>query len=416
MDAQRAIAVLNRASENHMYDAERIPEGDAEKITAAEQIVQLCHQVEQVVRGSFPGETDERVIAQKVPHWPGVVRILAEAEGKMVASGPSAVQYVEQEPEVVAPVQRSPEPAVEPPAPIGEAPVPVAASSAPSLDRRDPASGEVWLDQMGSAWTVLHYSGGTSAEVRSVVSGEKTIVPAGFLKTYQSAVPIPGQGAEAPVVVDQAQDVGEAVDYALSDDPPAESPVEKDASTNAAQLVSEEIKDAIDTDVDPEPDSENDQTPTQQQYDELVDGVESRYMPTGMPFPTDLEAPPETHAEMFADVDDATARILHSKYNALAARAKYLHDLEDAISRECDLVRTYHMRRALGKARHEAEKDATLKEVTMVAETDELVSEWAGYARSHSEEARALKTFHDIYTQHVVVLSRDWSMREAQVR
>lgn len=464
MDVQRAVAILNRAAENHMYDATKIPESDVDKITAAEQQVQLCEQVEQVVHGAFPGVTDERVIAQSVPHWPGVVKILAEAKVFVGLNGPPSTprQVAVEEPTITDPPKateqvvnvdtQDPEPlaAVKPDPPAPQGP-----------DRSEPSKGEVWLDSQGNAWEVVSYYGGQSAEVRNVASGEPTIVPTGFLKRRELAseqkivdmnvlpdqpvavIQEPKAAEPSPSPQGPTDDGHQPLSSAPVEDHPPETPENSDPS--AMSVTYEEDADADENvglkehheylSIQPSPtgvsirqgpqavdlvshkdDRSSAMLKEQDKYDIVVERVQDRYQIPGMPEPTELENPSAIKAEDFSNVDDAMARFLHGHYNALTAYAKYRHDVEDAISRECDLVRTYHMRRAMAQARREIGKDATVTEVKIIAETDPLVAEWSAYAREHAEEARAIKTFHDIYAQHVVVLSRDWSMREAQVR
>jgi len=423
MDAKRALAILNRAAENQMYDPERIPEDDGAKIQAATEQVQLAEQMEQVVHRMYAndgGLPSDAIIAQKVPHWPAICAVLAEAKVFVGANepesppdgplGPDDVVQVEkaEAPDLMANLKKSLDDAKErhdDPVPAVEAP---AADQAP--DQGDPVNGEVWLDQRGNAWEVVHYSGGSSAEVKSVASGEPTIVPAGFLKRRQEIItqgdktevvlesPMTDDDRSAPDSSDDEQLVKEIVSA-------SDEIIQKAATVRPGELA------------DKTSPPEQDQVGTEQdRYEALVEEVQERYQPSGMPIPQDLADPPSIDAESFADVDDATARILHGKYNALAARAKYLHDVEDAVARRCDLVRMHHMRRAMAVARKSAGKDATVTEIKILAEEDELVVEWAEYVRQHIEEAKAYKTFHDIYAQHVVVLSRDWSMREMQVR
>ncbi len=313
------------------------------------------------------------------------------------------------------------------------APTPIAAVP----DQGSPREKEVWLDGQGIAWEVVHVAA-QSAEVKNVPSGEGTIVPLGFLKKRHQVASAPDvqgseivevkNGEQAEVVVEPdyakatATDEGQP-DYQSSWSPPtiSEFPPAPAIDTSPPPYVpplsSEEQKRLADWPPgQPPTDSPDDAKIEVAKYDDLIESVESRYEPAGMPIPRDLEDPPSIDAEGFADLDDKNARIAHSKYNALAARAKYLHDVEDAKARECDLVRTHHMRRAMAQTRGELGSSATVTEVKIVAEEDALVDEWASYARQHADEARAFKTFHDIYTKHVEVLSRDWTMREKQVR
>lgn len=428
MDVQRAVAILNRAAENRMYDATKIPESDADKITAAEQQVQLCEQVEQVVHGAFPGVTDERIIAQSVPHWPGVVKILAEAKVFVGSNGPPSTprQIAVEEPtipdspkateQIVDADAQDPDPLAvvkpDPPAPQGP-------------NRSEPSKGEVWLDSQGNAWEVVSYYGGQSAEVRNVASGEPTIVPTGFLKRrHQTETPLADQLIKQ--ATDSARMVLDAVQPEATDpSPPPQDPTDDGHEPLSSAPVEDhstetpEIPTTSAAFVTYEEDAAGEKAQAgvmTAEYDALVDEIERRYAPSGMPIPRDLEDPPSIDAESFADVDDKVARILHGKYNALAARAKYLHDVEDAIARRCKLRKLRCVRNVMKPLRSEYGKTMTLTEIKAIAEEVPDVIEWDEYVQLHEDEARAYRTFHDIYAEHVKTLSRDWSMREAQVR
>jgi N-glycosidase YbiA len=152
------------------------------------------------------------------------------------------------------------------------------------------------------------------------------------------------------------------------------------------------------------------------QYHCLLDETARRYTPAGWVVPSDPVDPPSPMPDDLTEIDDKTARRLHSQFNALAARARYLHDVEQARARGCDLVRKLHLRRAKHEARASLAKSATETAINEIAESDEQVSSWTERKQRHSEEAEAFKTFFDIYTQNVVVLSRDWTMRDKQVQ
>lgn len=161
----------------------------------------------------------------------------------------------------------------------------------------------------------------------------------------------------------------------------------------------------------PEHDDEGDEA-----YQRILEDTEARYSPSGMPIPVDLVDPPSVNPENFDEVSDRDARALHSKYGALAARAKYLHDVEDARARGCNLLRKLYLRAAMRKARdEELGKSSTLTErQDWAEENDEDLQKWTERAQKHADEASAWKTFFDIYSQHVVNLSRDWTMRDLQ--
>lgn len=160
----------------------------------------------------------------------------------------------------------------------------------------------------------------------------------------------------------------------------------------------------------PEHDDEGDE-----RYQTILEETEERYSPAGMPIPQDLEDPPDGMPEMLDDVPDKVAQRLHGQYNSLAARAKFLHDVEDARARGCKLTRKLYMRGAMRKAREDLGASSTITEREAWAEDfDDDVRVWGERANKHEEAAKAWKTFFDIYTQNVVVLSRDWTMRDRQ--
>lgn len=152
------------------------------------------------------------------------------------------------------------------------------------------------------------------------------------------------------------------------------------------------------------------------QYTNLVEQVEHDYGPVAMPVPMDLERPPEGMPEDLTMVGDIEQRRLHSQFNALAARSRYLRGFEDALARACKRLRQSYMKTAMKDARVELGKDASVTEVTQRAEDDESVSTWTERMVRHQERADAYKTFFDIYAEHVVVLSRDWTMRDQEQR
>lgn len=150
-------------------------------------------------------------------------------------------------------------------------------------------------------------------------------------------------------------------------------------------------------------------------YQTILEDTEERYTPAGMPIPHELDDPPDIMPEMLDQVPDVVAQRLHSQFNALAARAKYLHDVEDARARECGMIHKLFLRGAKRKAREVLGSSSTITEREEWSEdNDKDVRLWGERANKHREIARARKTFFDIYTTNVVVLSRDWTMRDQQ--
>jgi hypothetical protein len=65
-------------------------------------------------------------------------------------------------------------------------------------------------------------------------------------------------------------------------------------------------------------------------------------------------------------------------------------------------------------ARQELGKDATLHEVQAMAEEDEAVATWIQREQHHADQQDKYKDLFEIYTENVVVLSRDWTMRSSE--
>jgi hypothetical protein len=134
-----------------------------------------------------------------------------------------------------------------------------------------------------------------------------------------------------------------------------------------------------------------------------------------MPVPMDLERPPEGMPEDLTAVGDVEQRRLHSQFNALGARARYLRGFEDAMARGCKRLRQSYMKTAMKQARGQLGAQASVTEVTQLAEEDEVVKKWTErMVRPSADRADAYKTFFDMYSENVTVLSRDWTMRDQE--
>lgn len=149
-------------------------------------------------------------------------------------------------------------------------------------------------------------------------------------------------------------------------------------------------------------------------YADLLAQVDANYAPKGMPAPMDLSRPPLNMPEDLTQVDAINARMYHSQFNALAARSRYLAGLERAKARSCERLYKHHLKGAMRDARQEMGKDASVTEVTQKAEDHEVVANWLRRRDMHADRAEAFETFLRFYTEDVTVLSRDWTMREAE--
>lgn len=133
-----------------------------------------------------------------------------------------------------------------------------------------------------------------------------------------------------------------------------------------------------------------------------------------MPVPMDLETPPAAMPDDLTGIPDVQARAFHAQFNALASRARYLQGLEAAKARACERILKQHMKLAMREARGELGKDASVTEVSQLAEDNEIVATWIRRRELHADRADAYKTFREMYTEDVTVLSRDWTMRDRE--
>jgi hypothetical protein len=464
IDVQRAIGVLNTAMAHNMFPQGAIPESDSDKLIAAEEIIGKCRQAEKVA---------EVVGKARLPTWPAVEAVLFQANVIMGTDGiPSAqpVQTQVSQPQqtVPAPVSQipNPTPVVQPQQSKTTTKASTNNDGGLTINRAvtqakasDPVAGEVWLDHSGNEWEVTSYSGGMSAMVKSVKTGDPTMVPSGFLKTRKSeskSEPTPVQEPETAitnaleeqqVVQALSQTTEQPVDSSVYQSPnvpdgaqpgdqvkidgntfnvtadgnaltgtPVAIPAQSESNHPVLEAIAEQLHQTHSDISDQSNKSESDEEDEDERYQQVIYEVDRLYTPSGMPVPHDLENPPEIMPDDLVQVDGVEARRLHSQFNALAARAKLLHDKQNALARRCELYRKLFLKAAMRHAREELGKSATVTEVQQLAEEDENVSLWANRKFDHAEEADAFKTFMEIYTQNVAVLSRDGSLRESQVR
>lgn len=420
LDVQRATAIISRGQEHGYFPEGKMPESETDRIVEAEKLVVLAQQVEVLAK---------EIGKHNIPGWPAAEVILFEAQVTM-GSGESnghaaSVEETakEDESDVKATQDSSASTDVHVDQPQQQAAVEVSASQAAGRQASveagdwsrspDPQKGEVWADAQGEEWEVLSYGGGPSAEVMKVSTGEKTLVPAGMLKTkvrnapgeFQHPISAPSDETSDTSTTNLVEDaLQELSDQGLATGPDGES--YKVSFTGKAP---EQAYTSPDTSI-PEHDDEDDE-----RYQSILAETEERYTPAGWVIPHELQEPPDLMPEMLDQVPDVMAQRYHSQFNAAAARAKYLHDVEDARARGCKLTRKLFLRGAMRKAREQLGGSSTITEREAWAEDfDDDVRVWGERANKHDENARAWKTFFDLYTQNVVVLSRDWTMRDQQ--
>lgn len=289
---------------------------------------------------------------------------------------------------------------------------------------------ETWLDENGGEWKIISGGGGPQIQVISVATGDETIVPAGFLKrrkeessTTPSPPPPPSSSSVdsaglSPVMTSPAT-ASPSPSATGSEPSPAQQPsLPQPPSSSPSEPRVEGMapyppRSPLNTTGDPMPDVDTD---GDEVYERLIASVNQIYMPEGMPVPMDLETPPEGIPDDLTAIGVAENRRLHSQFNALSARARLLRSVEAARARDCDRVRKRYLKEPMREARSELGKDASVTEVVQRAEEAETVEIWTARVQYHSDRADAYKTFFDMYSENVVVLSRDYTMREIEER
>jgi hypothetical protein len=152
-----------------------------------------------------------------------------------------------------------------------------------------------------------------------------------------------------------------------------------------------------------------------EQYGNLLAQVNDDYTPSGMPTPMDLERPPTEMPDDLTSIGDIEQRRLHSQFNALASRARYLQGIEAAKARACGRVKDNYLKQPMRDARKELGSGASVGEVRGLAEEkSEVVQTWTAREQRHADRAEAYGTFRSFYSTDVEVLSRDWTMRSQE--
>jgi hypothetical protein len=441
-----------------MYEQGKMPEGDSDRIVAAEELIQLARQCE-TVKDAILASQGPMAVANQIPNWKAAEAVLMEANllvGANESNGYAPAETTAKEDESdVKDLQYSSASTDEPvDQPVQEAPVEVpatldttheggdahttadhsqsvghpnatgpqsVASAGASETREDAKKGEIWVDAGGEEWEILSYSGGPQADVMKVKTGEKTMVPAGMLKRKVRDTDVPAVGQTQTVPTDDRNDRGATPERltTIADDTDLmtaavvadiKSSVQDRYDQPESSIEAQFPSQTPDTSI-PQQDSEDDED-----YQRILEETETRYFPEGFPVPHQLEKPPAFIAiEDLVDVEDLPARTLHSQFNALAARAKLLYSVENARARDCARARKLSLRGPMREAREKLGSSSTLTERESWAEEHhpEVVT-WSERVHKHSEEAKALEIYFDMYTENVSVLSRDWTMRDKE--
>lgn len=308
-------------------------------------------------------------------------------------------------------------------------------------------NGERWVDAQGNEWDILSGSGTPQIEARAVSNNEVTTLPAGFLKMRSPNQPPPSQPQPPAPLVPAAPEPPQVTEGEIRVAPDGYSYALKTVEVDrvlvtdvngepkgyvdlvvwvtwplslATQAPAQAPQQPAEAPVDAEPasaswsapiidDDEGDET-----YGNLLAHVSANYMPSAMPVPADLERPPAAMPDDLTAIPDIQARALHSQFNALASRARYLQGLEAAKARACERVLKQYMKVAMREARATLGKDASVTEVSQLAEENDGAATWIRRRDIHADRADAYKTFREMYSEDVSVLSRDWTMREIE--
>lgn len=392
-----ATNVLHVAMRINMFPEGAMPDSEADKVSEADKIVQIA--------------TQQKKIIQEIGEWNIPAPQVAALKEVLVLVG---VPYEDEPAQAPSPEPELPSAS---PSPVGEesgtagseesAPPPAALSTTPEQGSGDHAAaepspsgfagvvGERWLDATGEAWDISSLDPLHAVYVRT---GETTPLPVGFLKERS-----PEQPASEALQPDPAPLQQTLTNAPLPEQTSPEVPGPP-ASEGSERHEAQQISTPID-------DDENDDA-----YANLLAKVRENWEPVGMPAPMDLERPPAGMPEDLTGLSDIQQRALHSQFNALASRARYLHGFEAAKARACDRLYEYHLKGAMREVRASLGKDASVTEVRQQAEDNDLVEPWLRRRDMHSERADAYKTFFAFYTEDVSVLSRDWTMRSIEER
>lgn len=432
-DVTRAVGILNTAMRANMFAQGGIPESDADKIIAAEKVVASAEQAKDLA---------DAIGKERVPLYDSILAVLFEAQvlvgtdRPQATNGSTAVEEPDSTDAVIAHVDAE----LARPQPDARQ-LELEAEAAP-MEKQS-----TWADPAGGLWTVVRDLG-PQVEVLSA-AGEPTVVPRGFLKVMKTSghldlVVVPKDNAVfvhhhgcmrwvyplddtiLPKVGDtkECDNCASILPIGSIDDggyvPPTHesSPLATTATTTPVETIINVVPKPVPEEdpstpslSSPAPSSsesaqEVDDTEGDQAYAEIVERVERDWSPPGMPVPRDMEDEP---LPMVADLtaDESMNRRLHSQFNALAARARYLGGLERAKAREIARARKLRMRPAMREARKLLGANATVTEVKEEAEQDEVVASWIVREARHADKAAAYQTFFEIYTDNVSVLSRD---------
>jgi len=396
---KRAIDILAAAAEHGMFDKSPdggplLPEDDGAKIIEAEKLVEMCRQAQRISSesgGTMVAKTD------------AINAVLAQAEvigGTPQPTDDGETSLAEQ---LKADVDAKSEPA---PAPAPQEQPP--AEQQPTSDSGDALPGETWVDEDGVPWVIDADLDAEGYEAHPQGSDEKTTVPREHFKTKVSDAPSQPSSQDSPSSPSDASATS-------SETPPAtpatesEEPGGKDSGSDTQppgqQSSSSSSSSSDDVPVD---DDEGDE-----EYATLIAGVEAGFGRAKLPLPADLVELP-VMPEDLTGIGDIEARKLHSQFNACAARAHYLLGLERDKKVGCGRMRRKYMKGPMRQAREKLGKDATLHEVQMLAEEDESVATWIRREHHHADQEIKYKDLFEIYTENVVVLSRDWTMRSSE--
>lgn len=449
---ERAVAVMNAAAKCHMFDPARIPESDGDKITEAEKLIALALQAKIVV---------DQVGASNVPTWPFVRELLLEG-GALDGDQPSPPIQAATPPGGSEAFAAAAQPTPAPEAQVAQQelpPPPAALEPQAAQPFTQPQKSEFWVDANGAEWEIMAAGGGPQVEAKSVQTGETTVLPVGFLKhisagqrpEQQPAIPPQPTVQELPPSPPSVPSSAPASPPSPSPTPttePAAAPTPSASPSVSPEPITAEPAAPPSTLPSSEPSGSESQAPSSpssppeassspgsaeeprhaaqiyvapidddegdEEYGKVLDEAVNSYQPTGMPAPMDLERPPEEMPDDLTTIDNISARRLHSQFNALASRARYLRGLEAAKARACSRQRQRYLKPAMREARGQLGKDASVTEVQHLAEDDASVATWTERQDRHGDRAEAYETFFKLYSEDVSVLSRDWTMRSIE--
>lgn len=143
--------------------------------------------------------------------------------------------------------------------------------------------------------------------------------------------------------------------------------------------------------------------------------AEAQARKDNLPIPPDIEGQPEPLPADFTTLSGPEVRRYHSLYHSYLSRASYLLACEESDLDAAHHIYLDHYNRALRTHLGSEAKDTKVTVAKTAASLDDDVVEWRDKEASHQTNVRLLKQLRDYYDSSCTRLSREASMRQAEI-